>query len=428
MLNLASAVALLIVGGRFDVNAGVAAEGRAGVTPVATAGGFDSTPSAAGIVTPGGELQFQSPRLVTRLTYGLRIFESVTRDLPVQSPLYLHNATLSLLLRPGRRFDATAAGSLSYGEADYSYFSQVLGQMQPTLPPPLKFLSLSMGVVTHLRLTPLWTLQTAADVLDRRQVDSAPPAAGTLSVFRFPHQRSFDVIPSLIGRITRRDDIIAAVGAVYQATDGQQALPGAVVTAPPETIEILSITPNLGWRVRLSRRYDFHIAAGLTYSYLIKKSAAFGEISPVAPTGAVDLTVHLLTSRAVTLRGMFGATFDYFLDPVLGVSGTRGTSFARLTAYLPLEWTAGFDASFTTLLTSNQNTTLAAVNPDQTVVAVAAPVRHRISRNFTAEMGLRYTDRAPNLGSANFSFHAHEAWLYFVLTATSRAVPEFRPQ
>jgi hypothetical protein len=428
MLNLASAVALLIVGGRFDVDAALVAEGRAGVTPVGSATGFTSTPSAAGIVTPSGELEYRSPRVMTRLTYGLRIFDSVTRDIPTQSPLYLHNASLSLLLHPGRRFDASATGNFSYGEADYSYFSQVLGPMQPTLPPPVKFLSLSMGVLTHLRLTPLWTLQTAADILDRRQVNSAPLVNGAPTVFRFPHQRLFDVLPALVGRVSRRDDIIVAVGAVYQATDAQQPLPGAVVAAPPGTVEILSITPNLGWRVRISRRYDFHIAAGLAYSYLIKKSAAFGKISPVAPTGAIDLTVHLLTSRAVTLRGTFGATFDYFLDPVLGVSGSRGTSFARLTAYLPLNWTAGFDASFATLLTSNQNTTLAGVNPDQTAVVVAVPVRHRVSRNFVAEMGLRYTDRAPNWTSDNFSFHAHEAWLYMVLAATSRAVPDFRPQ
>src|SRR3954466_4639935 len=155
MLNLASAVALLIVGGRFDVDAAVVAEGRAGVTPVGSATGFTSTPSAAGIVTPSGELEYQSPRVITRLTYGLRIFDSVIRDIPTQSPLYLHNASLSLLLRPGRRFDASATGNVSYGEADYSYFSQVLGPMQATLPPPVKFLSLSMGVLTHLRLTPL---------------------------------------------------------------------------------------------------------------------------------------------------------------------------------------------------------------------------------------------------------------------------------
>ena len=433
MVHLASAVALLIVGGKFDVNAAVVGEARAGVTPIPTTGRYVSTPSAAGIVTPSGELDFESPRLTTRLTYGLRIFESVTRDIPIQSPLYLHNVNLNLVLRPGRRFDATVTGNVSYGSADYNYLTQFLGSTQISAPPPVKFLSLSMGIVTRLRLTTLWTLETAADIVDRRQVDTptATAVAGTPLVLTFPHQRSFGVVPALIGRITRRDDLIVALGGVYQATDGQQALPGAVVTGPSGAVEMFSLTPSLGWRGRLSRRYDLHLAGGLSYNYVIEKPDAFPAVSPVAPIGAIDLTVHLVTRRAMTVQGTFGAAVDYFLDPILGASGSRGTSFAHLTLYFPLNWTAGFDASFATLLTSNPYGTLPGLtvtNPDETVVVLGIPVRHRMSRNLTAEMGLRYSDRGPNLWSSNFAFHAHEAWLYLVLAANSRAIRDYRPQ
>jgi hypothetical protein len=430
MVHLASAVALLILGGRFDVDAAVVAEGRAGIAPIA---GHPSEPSVAGIVTPGAEVRYEGHSLLARLAYGVRVYEGVTQDLPVGEPLFLQTANLSLRLRLGRQFEATVAANTSYGSTDYAYLPQLLGQMQAALPQPVKFLSMSAAIITLWRLSPLWSLQTTADVIDRRPIGSNTDATmpGNEAPFVFPHQTSFFLIPALIGKVTRVDDIIAAVGASYQSTDGQRVVRAGILTGPLDPVKVFTVTPSLGWRTRLSRRYDFHLAAGVAYNHVIAKPAELPEISPFSPTGAIDLTVHLVSRRDVTVRGTFGAIVDYYVDPILGTSGPRGASFAHLLFFFPRSWIVGIDATFATRLTAGPNLATAGSNlrdPDETAVALAIPVRHRISRNYAAEVGVRLSDRAPNFASSNFSFDAHEAWLYMLLTATSRAIPDYRPQ
>jgi hypothetical protein len=231
----------------------------------------------------------------------------------------------------------------------------------------------------------------------------------------------------LIGRLTRRDELLIDVNASYQSTDGLRA-PGLAGEFLGK-VQILSIAETVGWRARLSHGYDFHLAAGLAYNRAIDYPSQLPPISPVSPVGAVDLTVHLVTRRDFTVRGQFGAVMDYFVDPVLGTSGTRGTSFAHMLVFLPLNWTAGLDAIFSTRLTRTQAPAelTSGVEPDETALTLIVPVRHLISRNLAFETGARLATRAPYLGSSHFAFHGQEAWVYVMLTATSRTIPDYRP-
>ena len=430
MLNLASALALLVVGANLDVDGAIVAEGRAGGAPLAAR---DSAPGGFGILTPRLELRSSGHELVGLLTYSARIYEAKIDGVQVQKPLVLQTATLSLNLREGPRFDATAHATGSYGQADFAYLPTVFGPAQATLPAAPTFLALSADLVTIGRLTRLWTLQAALDAVDRRPIGSitpAPTTPGDRPPFVFPHQRSIFFLPSLTGRLTRRDDVIFAAGASYQTTDG--ALNPAGTTTNNGLlglVQILTVTESLGWRARLSRGYDFHLAAGVAYNRSIDPPMGLPPISPIAPTGAIDLTVHLVSRREITLRGQFGAVVDYFVDPILATSGPRATTFAHMLAFLPLNWTVGLDAIFSTRLTNTQPPGAAqnALDPDETALTVVVPVRHLISRNLALETGARAGTRAPNLGSSQFGFHGGEAWVYVMLMATSHTMPDYRP-
>src|SRR3954468_7957476 len=115
MLNLASAVALLIVGANLDVDGAVVAEGRAGVAPI---GGQTSEPGVFGILTPQLELRSTGHEVTGLPTYSARIYDAKVVDFPTQDPLVLHTGTLSVNLREGSRFSATARATAAYGKAD----------------------------------------------------------------------------------------------------------------------------------------------------------------------------------------------------------------------------------------------------------------------------------------------------------------------
>lgn len=426
MLNLASAVALLIVGANLDVDAGVVAEGRAGVTAVPSG---SSEPGVFGILTPQLELRSTGHEAAMLLAYGARFYEAKIRSLPVGAPLILQTGTLTLTLREGPRFDATAHATASYGQADFAYPVFGLAQASRPVVSAPSFMSLAADLITTGRLTRLWTLQTAIDAVDRRAVGATAEAQRDPAnmALLFPHQRSIYLLPSLIRHLTRRDDLLINVGASYQSTDGL-LVPG-MPTQFLGLVQVLSITEMVGWRARLSRGYDFHVEAGVAYNRGIDYPAALSPISPVSPVGAIDLTVHLVTRREITLRGQFGAVVEYFVDPVLATAGTRGTTFAHMVAFLPLNWTAGLDAIFSTRLTRTEAIGMGANGqvPDETALSVIVPVRHLISRNLSFETGARLATRAPYVGSSQFAFHSPEAWLYVMLTATSRTIPDYRP-
>jgi hypothetical protein len=51
-------------------------------------------------------------------------------------------------------------------------------------------------------------------------------------------------------------------------------------------------------------------------------------------------------------------------------------------------------------------------------VSATLPIRYRLSRHWTFELGGRYSDRAPHLEAKPFRFHQRELWVYGLVTAT----------
>jgi hypothetical protein len=133
-----------------------------------------------------------------------------------------------------------------------------------------------------------------------------------------------------------------------------------------------------------------------------------------------------LRQRDGALRLAAGATFDYFVDPLLGTGAPRGLTFTNVTLTVPPDWTVGLQGAFATSL-SPRSADPTAVYPDETTLMISLTARHRVSQNLIVEFGCQYVERAARVAAPNFALHQLQLWFYVMLTATSRPVPEWLP-
>lgn len=424
MLGVPPAVALLFcIAGEFNADAVVTAEVRGGEAPLVA--GESSRAGVVGVLTPGVQLQLVDRELDLRLEYGLRIFDRQPNDSAPDgssklAPLYLNVASLTLAARPARTLAVTGNAGFSYGAADYTVLGPLLGPNQSALPSVVDFLSLTAGLGAKLALSREWTLATLLAFVHRRPIGAAanvPPVdtmvtGTTMAQVPFPRQTSITATPSLSNRLTREDDLILTTAVSY----------GTYSTG----IDVLTVTPELGWQAHLTPRYDLHVAGGVTFPRLWGMFPTGPAPSVAAPVGDAEFGTRFFDQENVVLRGSVGARAEYFVDPVLGTTGPRGTVLMGLSLSLPSDWTMGLQGSFSTSLSSKP---LSVVQPggapyDETSASVWLPIGHRLSQNLMAEFGGRWSDRGPHLAAPNFEFHQREIWIYVLLTATSRRVRE----
>jgi hypothetical protein len=445
MFGVVLAAGLLLVAGKLDVNGIVIAEVRGGEAPVVAGG--PSAPSLIGVVTPTVDLRFEGHALQLRLDYSVRVFYLRAEGFPDQgAPLVLHTVGASAKQRLSPRVLVSSLASVSYGAADYTYLPQVLGTTQAALPQVLDILAVTAEAGIQVRLSREWTFLFTLDGSHYGPANgsgsnqpSPVPVSGSPGLAPaltppFPEQTAVYATPSVIGRVTPRDDITFASAVTYQSISSPQLVtqsgsgPAMFV---PGTFEVLTVAPLVGWRRRLSPRDRLRLEAGLVYDYVIASPSVLRPF-PVAPTANAAINSFVVNHRYLAVQLGSGLGVDYFVDPVLGTSGPRGTASFGAHLILPPSWILGIEGSFVTSLSPHPLGALSMVDttgplPDETAFAVALPVRHRASKNLIVEFGGRWADRAPHWAAPNFAFHQRQLWLYVSLTATSRPVPEFRP-
>jgi hypothetical protein len=249
----------------------------------------------------------------------------------------------------------------------------------------------------------------------------APPAAGTATV-TLPRQTLLHATSSADVRATRVDDLILLGGATYQTL--------APVGTPPGRFELLTVAAQLGWRRRLTPLRELHLTGGLVYNHVFVIPSGQG-VNPVAPTASADLTIRLLERREFALRAVGAVAADYYVDPILGTTASRGLVSGGVFVALPPSWIVGLEASFATTLSLQpvynykDPTSGVVYRPDETTATVSLPVRHRVSKNLIVEFGGRWSDRGPRLADSSFAFHQRQVWLYFSVMATSLPVPRW---
>jgi len=194
-------------------------------------------------------------------------------------------------------------------------------------------------------------------------------------------------------------------------------------TAPLTATYALSsvtVSPTVGWRSRLTLASTVTTNVGVAYNrlwspYPVKRDS-------FSPVGSLLLDHRLVSRRALVAVTTFGATVDYYVDPVLGEPVAHGSAAAGFLLSLPDEWTVGLHGTFVSPFEAHF---VAGVYPDEVAAGVNIPARHRVSDDCYFEVGARWSDRSPFFDTGHFGFHQREAWLYALLTLTSRRVAPY---
>jgi hypothetical protein len=446
VLGAVSLAAGLLLAGDLDFYGTVIAEARGGEAPQVV--NADPSPGVVGILTPRLEMEYRESNLTLRLDYGPRIFYRQPNDLSVASestgnkPLILHTSNLYATTRATSTLTVTGVASFSYGQVDYTSVSNTLTGGQPAtaalaalaLPPDI--LTATARVGAQLAASRLWLVGFGVDVEHRRPI-------GTISQASLAASNGFALTPQTIvradslaaDRLSARDDLLLSGAVSYQHFSATAASAVSTATAPSD---FLIATPEVGWRTRLSLRSTLTLLGGFSYLRVSSVAPAVGTTMtpstsphPFSPVGSADITDSVIWARDLALQIGAATAVDYFVDPILKTAQPRGTLSTRCTLTFAPTWTAGIDASFVTVL-SSENSTLPGTVPmpgvsapvvDTTVASVALPVGHRVSKNLLIEFGGRWSDRGPTVWASNFAFHQRQLWLYMSLTATTRDVP-----
>jgi hypothetical protein len=436
VLATVPAAAVLLLSASFsaslDLNALVSAEARAGETPVRP--GDPSTSVVMGILAPGVSASLAGPEASLRLGYVVRLVSlGPSSGLPPTAPLDFHVAVLHVLdlqasARPSRTLTLTATGAGSIGEPDYAALAGILGPTPTgTLPAVQKIFAVSGHLGARYLASPRWELALAGEAARYHSyggsVTAGSGAGGMVPLFvapPLPDQTVLRALPSAIAHLSRRSDLLLLGELDRVSSSGSVAVPGGA-------FDFVVASTELGWRTRLSRLGDLRVLGGVAHGW---RSGSGGVMSPSgvsmsgmgpswSPIGGVEIGSWLPGQDEPRLRGTFATSVDYFVDPFLGAAGPRSTTSLALGLLFQPDTTAALEAIFSTVIRSEP----LVGNPDETVVAVQLPIRHRLSDTLFVEGGVRGSDRGPNFSAPSFAFHQRELWVYLRLTATTRSRP-----
>ena len=430
MLATVPAAAVLLLSASFsasvDLNALVSAEARAGETPVRP--GDPSTKVVMGILAPGVSGSLAGPEASVRLGYVVRL-ASVGPDsgLPATAPLDFHVAVLHVLdlqasARASRTLTLTATGASSIGEPDYAALAGILGPTPTgTLPAVQKIVAVSGHLGARYLASPRWELALAGEAARYHSYGGTVAAAvngggGMVPLFvapPLPDQTMLRALPSASAHLSRRSDLLLVGELDRVSSSGSLAVPGGA-------FDFVVASTELGWRTHLSRLGDLRVLGGVAHGWRSGTGGSTSGSGPSwSPIGGVEIGSWLPGQDEPRLRGLFSTSVDYFVDPFLGAAGPRSTTSLALGLLFQPDTTAALEAIFSTVIRSQP----LAGNPDETVVALQLPIRHRLSDTLFIEGGVRGSDRGPNFSAPSFAFHQRELWVYLRLTATTRSRP-----
>lgn len=414
------------------VQVSVTSELRAGEAPLLP----DANPQAfvAEILTPRVGLELRRPDFTFQLFYGPRIFwedpnpistgarqilpaDTVTRvrgQVPISvsgsGPLILHAADLILDSHPSRNISLAASANGSIGSPDYTALPLVLGTVQGTLPPIVKLMSGTAQAKVRVKASRRWELAMAAQAFHWQWL--AVPES--LSASTITGQTLVSAEPGATFRLTARDSLGlgTTVGEAWYS-DGAG---------------LGTVTPAVTWKRHVTPRDDLSLTLGLAYAHALGSTPP-GAIpvlgssgSATGPIGSFELISRLLRRDQIMILAGAGAGVDFYVDPVVGTAGPRGSAGAGLTAISAPRWMIGLRGDFATALRTTPYPTVEGFVPDETAFSVSLFVRRWVSKNLLAEIGGRWADRGPALVTPDFSFHQRELWIYFSLTATTQPI------
>jgi len=429
------AALLLYLAGGFDLNGSATVEVRGGRAPIVV--GQPSEWGFMGVVTPDVQLSYLSHRLDLRLDYGLRAFwrlpndsRRMTDSMMVTTtssrldPLLLHQVGLFATGQVSRRLRMNGEAAVSYGEADYTILSTILGGPgQAALPTIPKFLSISAVGGSQIDLSRLSVFSLALSFTHRRPIGSMDGQNGDVNmpnVVPFPRQTFVAATPGLSLKLNRQGALTLAAPISYGIySDASIRQDDGTMTTGNQTV--LLFAPQVGWRAFVSTRTNLHFGAGANFVRLRPENMQSKKISPVYPVGDVTFESVIPKQQGLETRVLGAVRMDYYYDAFSGRAGPRLQVSASGYSAMTTDWLAGVEAGYSTVFAADLETVAGQAAPpviDDTAVYVSIPIRHRASSHLLTEFGFRWADRSPN---ALTGFHQQQLWLYFLLTGTTRA-------
>jgi hypothetical protein len=396
--------------GILALQASVASEFRAGEAPLLP--GAVSQPFVAEILIPRLDLELRNRDLVFSSWYAPRIFWEDPRPPAASATLVLHTLGLTLAARTSRNVAVTASAGGSIGAPDYTTLPQVLGTVQPTLPPVIELAAVNGQARVVAKLTQRWGLSLVGQASHWQWLDIPP----TVTVGTVTSETAVTGEPAATFLLTARDTLGlgAALGWFEYSYDA-----GA-----------FTVTPAATWKRHLARGgTDLNVRLGLTYVHALGSPPlgalpvlGVGRTEAVSPIASADITFHLARREETMLLGRASAGVDYYLDPVLGIAVPRGSTSAELIAVSVPSWTTTLRGDFATALQSVSVPPTQAP-PDETAFSLSLSVRRRVTENLYAELGGRWANRGPTLDTPDFRFDQRQLWGYLSLIATTRPIP-----
>jgi hypothetical protein len=386
------------------LNGKVLAETRAGESPVGA--GQASEAYASSLLIPQVELRIRDRRTELRLAY----LPQLVWQLPAVTdlngrPLLLHQAGFTLVTRPSETTNLLARGSGAFGQPDYYSLPQLIGPGQAAVPQVTTILTATGTVTFSQDLTRRTRLTLGATASHYQPYGSAAanlPPGTTLA-----RSTAVAVVPGVLFRLTPLDDLSGNV----LVSDAQYST----------GVDVFMVTPRVSWLRRRPAGDDFRLTLGLSYARDRGSKPALLGASPFLPTGSVAATWHPIRYEGYSLAVGFTSTVEQYVDPVLAVSGPRAQLGAQVLLVMVPDWMVGVrgDSYF------SLRTTPLPGDPDETTFTLSSPVRHRISKNVTMELGARWIERGPALSSPAFAFRERQLLAYLSLTANTEDAPPY---
>jgi hypothetical protein len=406
-------------------------ETRAGEAPIVP--GRETQPFVAEILTPLLGLELRRPYFDLQAFYGPRLYWEDPNPTSTggAAPLILHTVGLALDTQPSHNLLLTGSATGSLGSPDYTALPQVLGTVQGALPRVLSLASVT--ALTRIRniLSRRWELELTAGLFhyQLRGVTDADIAAGSSPGQPF---------------ITSQTSLSAQPGATYlldlRNSLGLSAAVDEVTYS--DGVALLTVTPAVTWKSRLTRRDDLKLTVGYTYGRSLATPAGlqdpFGSTSSGgSPVGSVELISRIARQDGIAVQSRVAAGVDFYIDPILGTALPRGTASGALTLISIPRWMISLRGDFATAL-RDPRVGLAGpvvmgqptmIPPDETAFSVSLAARRRVSENLFAEIGMLWADRGPVLSTPEFQFHQRQLWIHVAVTGTTKPISrQVQPQ
>jgi hypothetical protein len=418
-----------------EAAAGADAEIAVGRAPIAQTGPEENSVTLA--LTPGVALRLREPMQTWTLSYAPRIFYRAPNELDVSRPLVLHQFSLENAAVIGRRLTLTSSAGLNFGEIDYTASGLIAPPGSSTVrtsvadilrvqgQTELQFEATRrvrwIGSLSGVYITPLDDQPTAPPIAVDANGDPLPNqlvVGGTI-----PESAQISAKSSLSYALDRTNRIAANGEITYQWF--------------PDTGRFLLLSPDVSWTAQPSLRTKFSVSGGIAYVVTLATPPGIDDSDAFGGTGGFEFSSVVYKTRATRLTTGFGASLDWFFDPVAGTSLPRAAAEVGTDIEFGRDWLIGPKVAFyavirdassrvggtipttddTTVPVPPQPVEVQVVSPDATQLRIDIPVRYRLSKNAFFNFGTRTYFRGRSVTQDNFSLtEQYEFWTYAGLT------------